>query len=297
MSNGNVDNVRRLQDKGDKELDDPSDNEISISMSGLSKNDVNPMINDAIKQLKQENAITLAALKAEFKGQVDILKELVVAKEGEINKLNRELGELKSSIEVTDQKVDTNELAISDSKTDIEKCLDDINFIDNRSAELEDRSMRQNLVFFGFAEKDGETNEDCEKLLQELIAEKKMLTSNGSNVRFDRVHRLGKPDKEKKRPRPIVCRFTYYKDKETVLSNARNLKGLNVRVSEQYSKITNEMHSKIFQECKRAKDLPNSPIEKFFVKYRYAVIYSKSGMRRNVNLRALENPGWLRGFQ
>ena len=59
--------------------------------------------------------------------------------------------------------------------------------------------------------------ENCEKLISQLITQHGIADFSGDYV-FDRVHRLG-PRKSNNgdKPRPIICRFTAYKDKEYVL--------------------------------------------------------------------------------
>ena len=56
---------------------------------------------------------------------------------------------------------------------------------------------------------------------------------------IERVHRLGpkKPGNEDK-PRPIICRFSSYKDKEHVLKHSFKLKGTRFGISEDFSKAT-----------------------------------------------------------
>ena len=165
--------------------------------------------------------------------------------------------------------------------------------------------MRQNLVFYGFKEEKNETDNDCEKKIRNLIVSNDMLSGN-VHVQMDRCHRLGKPQKadssgqtssQNFKPRPIVCRMTHYKDKQMILENGKKLKGSEIRISEQYSKLTRQMHSSMYQKCKAAKESSNSCIEKFYIKYQYAAIYSKSGKRRNVDLdRMLEDPNWCKIF-
>jgi hypothetical protein len=61
--------------------------------------------------------------------------------------------------------------------------------------ELESRSMRDNLIFYGLQEPEtpklGETPEvdDCEKLVRQLLKDK--LNIDRTNIEFNRIHRLG----------------------------------------------------------------------------------------------------------
>ena len=233
-------------------------------------------------------------------GIVKILKELVNDKDKEISRLNREIGELKTSLESTDDKLGKTCLDLVDSNNEIQSCISEINFLDDKASTMEDRSMRQNLVFFGFNEETNESAEDCERKVVDLIKSKKLLGENCGDVKFDRVHRLGRPNKpgsdQKSRPRPIVGRLTYYRDKDTILRNGKLLKGSRIRISEQYSKNTTTVHNNLFRACKSAKDAPNSNIEKFFMKYRHAIVFSKDGRKRTVTTDTIKNAEWDRNF-
>ena len=280
--------LQKMVDSAVKELKDKQDT-ITVRLKA------------EIEQLKFDQGMAMGALKAECKAQVEILKDLVSDKDKEINLLNRKIGELECSVQTTDNRLESTISTVAQTGKDVDRVVDDMNCMEDKAAELEDRSMRQNLIFFGFPEADNETNEDCEKKLSQLIQSKKLLGPN-SHVQFDRVHRLGRKNVagsqgKPTRPRPIVCKLTFYKDKDILLQNGKLLKGSAIRMSEQYSKRTTEIHSKIFQSCKRAKESPGSTIDKFFVKYKHAVVYLKSGKRITVNANTVKDSNWFKNFQ
>ena len=75
------------------------------------------------------------------------------------------------------------------------------------------------------------------------------------DVHIDRAHRLGKKqDESKTKPRPIIVRFTYYKDKEEIIRNGRKFRDSNVNVSEDFSKNTLEIHRKLLRHAKAAQE-------------------------------------------
>jgi hypothetical protein len=80
--------------------------------------------------------------------------------------------------------------------------------------DLESRSMRENLIFYGLTEPDtpqpGPIN--CETQVRYLI--KDTLDIDHTDMVFDRVHRLG--GARAKKPRPIVVKFQIYTDREMV---------------------------------------------------------------------------------
>ena len=128
-----------------------------------------------------------------------------------------------------------------------------------------------------------ETNEKCEKKLRHLITDRGLLEGKAL-VSFDRVHRLGRKKTGARFPRPIVCRLTYYKDKEMILKNAPKLRGSNISMCEQFSQETQELHSQLFSACKAAKEQENSPILKFYINYKHAAVHFRNGSKKNFNI-------------
>jgi hypothetical protein len=82
--------------------------------------------------------------------------------------------------------------------------------IQEKLIDLEARSMRDNLIFYGIAETQ---DENCETLVGTFITETLELAEM-KNTRLDRAHRLGPPNDKK--TRPIVAKFHYYQDREKI---------------------------------------------------------------------------------
>ena len=74
--------------------------------------------------------------------------------------------------------------------------------------DLESRSMRENLLFHGFDESNGE---ECEQVIKDFIANKLEIDTI---ITLDRTHRLGRP--KTTGPIPIVAKFNEYKQRELV---------------------------------------------------------------------------------
>lgn len=103
--------------------------------------------------------------------------------------------------------------------------------ITTRCDDAENRMRRSNLLFFGI-EDDGK--EDWAASEQKIIAfcsEKLKIPT--SSEQFERVHRLGKYTENKSRP--IIAKFSSFKDKDNILSSARKLKGTNFSIGEDFS--------------------------------------------------------------
>ena len=236
--------------------------------------------------------IKCATISESFKAKVELLTDLNKSKNDEINKLNREIGELQASVNITGDDIAKIQKDNSTMSENICNAQQNIQYVHEKAADLEDRSKRNNLLFKGFVEKEGETNEDCETMIRKFISEKKLLTGSvggDSFIKLDRVHRIGRKRDDGK-PRSIVCRLTYYKDKEQILYNGKLLKGSGVSMSEQYSRLTSDINSKIYKACKTAKE-KDSTIKRFYVKYRFATVHYESGQkkfRKNYDLRKIE---------
>ena len=122
-------------------------------------------------------------------------KELKQAKT-EIGKLQKSCGEYETKVKSMDNEIQT---------------------LNNRLTEAESRSMRNNLIFYGIKE---QPMENCENQVKQFIKDK--LDIDADSMLFDRAHRMG--NDSAKKPRPIVVRFNYYKERETVLSKAFDAK-------------------------------------------------------------------------
>lgn len=103
-----------------------------------------------------------------------------------------------------------------------------------RLDEAEDRSRRDNLVFFGIADNASETTQQTEETILSLFRQSLDLTLSGDNVA--RAHRIGRFSTNK--VRPIIVKFSTYKTKEMVLSKRHMLKGSKVVMREDFSANT-----------------------------------------------------------
>jgi len=89
---------------------------------------------------------------------------------------------------------------------------------------LEAQSRRNNLRFTGINEDKTQTWLDCEKSVQDIAA-----SLGITDAIIERAHRLGplsQPDSPSRaNPRPIICKFLTYKDKDRILQAARTKEG------------------------------------------------------------------------
>ena len=97
--------------------------------------------------------------------------------------------------------------------------------------------------------------------------------------------------KNKDKPRPIIVRFSYYKEKELVWKNARQLRDTNITISQDFSKKTSDINKQIYNAAKTARDECDY-ITRFYLNYKYVtMVYNKSNrvVRKNYNLGDIVN--------
>ena len=254
-----------------------SDSDISIDFSGENKHEADPnFIKEApsnaksIQELQQDFNQQIALVKAQFKGQIEMLENILKSKDEVIGKLQTEVGELRQTCNFLTHetkelngKIKLNEVTIQNNVKKTAQVAD-------KTVDLEDRSRRSNLVFFNIREKndDGSGPEDCEGIIINLL-ESKNFFHQDYRIHVDRAHRLGKKRSEPSaRPRPIIVKFTYYRDKQDIIKNAHKLKGTQVGVSEDYSKATLDVHKSLVQHAKDAKENKYSDAVKAIVNFK-----------------------------
>ena len=199
----------------------------------LYDNDFDVAANFEMLQKRFDQKILL--LQTHFEAKVNALHEVIRDKDVTIGKLNNQIGELKQCCDfLTNEtselggKVKANEISLTSSSKHYDELV-------NKNSDLEDRSRRNNAVFFNIPET---AEENCESIISNLLKSRGFFERD-SSLELDRVHRLGKkrPSNDS-RPRPIIARFCFYKDKDNVIKNGKLFKDSNVIVREDYSKLT-----------------------------------------------------------
>ena len=101
----------------------------------------------------------------------------------------------------------------------------------------------------GVKEEPNETWEACEKKIQNIIVDKLGIESE---VEIDKYHRIGprktKTHQNQDRPRTVVCRLNRFKDKQRILSNAKNFKNMVIYIYEDFSKDNMELRKSLCEQ-------------------------------------------------
>lgn len=154
-----------------------------------------------------------------------------------------------------------NEKLKSNAAQNNEKCK----LLSSEILDLKTRSMQQNLLFFGLAEGQDGVLDNTETKLRDFL--KTELTLEDPRIidtmEFDRLHRLGRPRRSRvSNPRPIVARFTRFKDRETIRNAAKELNskrnGFNIR--EQFPPEMEETRKTLYPVMRRYQQNPDNRV-------------------------------------
>ena len=184
----------------------------------------------------------------------DVLNKLVVTVSDiktKVNKIEKKVDSHEEILCDLRDKVEINEETMHSIKSEVESSIkvmqSDISSIGTKMQRFEDRvsaaesslidqearSRRDNLLFFGVPESDGE---NCTKVIEGIIS--KMNVSTRKNP-LQRAHRLGRPKPKnnvghgRSKPRPIIVKFLDFQDREAVRS-ARSRLSPPVSISEDF---------------------------------------------------------------
>ena len=82
-----------------------------------------------------------------------------------------------------------------------------------------------NIKFFGIKDDDYESPKETEGVLRQFLhKEMKIPSDELGEIEFERVHRIPtRPKENKKQPRPIIAKVSFFQDKEFIKSRIKNL--------------------------------------------------------------------------
>ena len=179
-----------------------------------------------------------------FKEQEENLIKIISANtkimNDKFNELNRKIEEFKVSLEFTEKELKDEIKAV---KIEYES---EVNNLREKIREMEDRSRRNNIRVDGMKENENENWEVTKEKLQELIKNRLGIQNK---VVIERAHR-GKQKFKTDKPRTIVAKLLNFEDKQTILANARKLKGTGIFINEDFSRETILIRQKLWGQVK-----------------------------------------------
>ena len=206
---------------------------------------------DEINQ-KLDKLLSLCPLIEDLKTELALLKE--------------ENTELKKSLqwatdEVNDLRNKLKEMRAqqNSSRDMLQHVQQDLQMQTIRNIKIEAQSRRSNIKFFGVREAEAESiPHETEKIVKlVLVNELKMPKEDVANLKFERVHRMPTKRSAKpptNRPRPIIAKLSFYKDKGHIFKQVKNIDpALKIGVADDYPKEIDEMRKALLPVLKNAK--------------------------------------------
>ena len=173
-----------------------------------------PVLRELLTQMK---TLTQAVSRLE-NAQTDNTAQLTSRLDTVDVKLSTRLNEIADDQTVLKHDVSALYEHLEQMKSSHEHFQSHIDKLEDKIDELENQSRRSNVLFDGVPPSTDETWDDCENKVLDIIRRKMKIPQD---VLIERAHRLGKA---------IIVRFQSYKDRELVLSRARELKGSSIFV-------------------------------------------------------------------
>ena len=250
--------------KGDKSKDDTiSNSSISsdISFDSIINYDSEFDTRANFDLLQKHFDQKLIQIKADIQGQVNVLQgevkalhEVIKNKDDKIGELYKEIGTLKHSCDFLTEETTVLKGMINRNEVSVNSAIKKHSDLENKTSDLEDRSRRNNIVFYNIPEPADNIKEpeDCDEKITHILKERGFFEKD-YNLEIDRAHRLGRKRQDgDSKPRPIIARFCFYKDKDHVIKNGKYLRGTKVGASEDFSKMTLEIHNQLRNHAKEA---------------------------------------------
>lgn len=192
--------------------------------------------------------------------QADLAADLKAIKAGQKN-IEDNFREVQQRLDALEVKTKAQDLVNTATQESVKTLTAQVDSLQLRINELEDRSRRNNLLFYGIPD-ERENWEECEaKVLKALTGVLDPLPSGA----IERAHRLGTFSNNK--CRPIIVKFASFKTKDKILGSRKKLKEKDVSVSEDFCFATRQVRKKL---ATYAKNQPGEPA--FQLRYKTLVI-------------------------
>ncbi|XP_061190596.1 uncharacterized protein LOC133198529 [Saccostrea echinata] len=185
----------------------------------------------------------------------DIDLELAVHK-ADIDKLARTIDSIVKRLERLENREQVQDIDRSRSTYVSEDVLSQIQSLEKTQKDIEKtmtdlqcRSMRDNLLFFGPAEYRGNRKEDYVALIDVFCDD--LLRLRNIKRDIERAHRIGR--RRDGECRPVLVKFSSYRVREKVRANASRLEDTRYAISEQFPRSIQEQRKQLYPILKEAR--------------------------------------------
>lgn len=221
---------------------------------------------DDIKSIKQSVAKIDNVEKT-----VNKINAKLIDLENKVSDIDKRVSEVETASSYISSKFESNAVELKTAKDQIktlksscsnlstkfdllEKSKENMN---SKISDLEFRSMKDNLIFYGVPENNTSPNENCELIVKDII--KNHLEISPEHIIVERAHRMG--SKTAGRTRPIVIKFNSYKDRENIRTTAyakkEDLKNHNLGIGIQLPKEWRDARKALYPIMQREKQKGN----------------------------------------
>lgn len=158
------------------------------------------------------------------------------------------LDEIKADINETKTQISTFSLAIQKNTMDIECIKADIESQNQTIYNIEKTIKRRNLIFVGIEETE-KSKTELEKSIIDIIKKYTNITLTSKEIEI--CFRLGR---KANKIRPILVTFTSIKTRDEIFSKRTQLKGSNIFINEDLSRLEREKYKELVNQMKNLKD-------------------------------------------
>ena len=205
-------------------------------------------------------ADSIAEIKEKLDKALNCIQEIEGLKQKQ-SCLKEKNKELETSLEFAhslitelNKRVDAQDKAIKQLQEGVKSLTNQVHEEKQRSVKLESHSPRNNLNFFNIPEgKEDSFQTSDNVVLRFMEAGLKLSKKDSKEISFERVHRIGKFNSNNSKPRPLIAKFAFHKDKEFVLAQAKNLRGTTFAVARDFPKEIVEKRKLLVPILKDAK--------------------------------------------
>lgn len=203
-----------------------------------------PVMTIVPSQWLTEIKAQLSDIQGKF-SKIDILEQRTHDLSIEIGRLNITLADYEKTTKYVSESFDGFKDSIKDTQNEIRSLQKENKSLRNEIADLQCRSMKDNLLFKQIPEM---PNEDTENVVQSFIQNELKIPEP---VAIEVAHRYG--SSWRGGPRPIVVKFGSRKDKNKVQESSKSLRGTRYQIHEQYPKIINDRRRVLYPYFKLAR--------------------------------------------
>ena len=171
-----------------------------------------------------------------------------------------DITELKASLQYTQKEVSEMKQNVTtnhDKRVAADRLLNkldaDVKRVDDTADYVENQSRRNNLRVDGVKEKPGETWEDTEAALLQIVQrELKMPAEQVDALQIERAHPTGATTAQ--RDRTIVVKFSSFKERDAIIRAARTVNPRGVYVNEDYSQRVITRRKELLTQMREARE-------------------------------------------